>query len=136
MERDFLDDLVFFSGAGFLTGAFVGGATAVMDCLRFGDASDTLKLRINQILNMAGHRGRKAGASLGTVGFVYASLHNGLVCARGRDDPASFIAATAGTGAIFRSAAGIRPASVAGASGGLIAAAILVGREFLINPKS
>ncbi|CBI35916.3 unnamed protein product, partial [Vitis vinifera] len=82
---------------------------------RPSEPGDTVKLRINRILNASGHAGRKFGNRAGVIGLMYAGLESGIVAVRDTDDVVNSVVAGLGTGALYRAAAGVRSAAVAGA---------------------
>ncbi|KAI5083191.1 hypothetical protein GOP47_0002934 [Adiantum capillus-veneris] len=110
-------------------GAITGGSLGISDGLRAAEKDDTLKLRVNRVLNASGHRGRSYGNKLGIVGLLYAGMESTIVHYRGTDDMLNSIAAGLGTGAMFRVAAGPRAAAFAGAIGGLAAGAAVAGKH-------
>lgn len=130
-RRNWSENLTYYTGCGYLSGVIVGGSLGAIDGVRAAEAGDTLKLRINRILNGSGHRGRSYGNKLGVVGLLYAGLESGIVHYRGNDDILNSIAAGLGTGALFRVAAGPRAAAFAGAVGGIAAATAVAGKHVL-----
>lgn len=100
-----------------------------MDGVKAAEPGDTLKLRVNRILNSGGQTGRRFGNSLGVVGLIFAGLESGMVYMRGNDDILNSVVAGLGTGALYRAAAGPRSAAIAGAIGGLAAGAAVAGKQ-------
>ncbi|KAL6335198.1 hypothetical protein AAG906_029426 [Vitis piasezkii] len=92
---------------------------------------DTVKLRINRILNASGHAGRKFGNRAGVIGLMYAGLESGIVAVRDTDDVVNSVVAGLGTGALYRAAAGVRSAAVAGAIGGVVVGAAVTAKQVL-----
>lgn len=130
-RRNWSENLTYYTGCGYLSGALIGGGLGVVDGIRASEDGDTLKLRVNRVLNASGHRGRNYGNKLGVVGLLYAGLESGIVHYRGTDDILNSIAAGLGTGALFRVAAGPRAAAFAGAIGGIAAGAAVAGKHAL-----
>ncbi|KAH7442247.1 hypothetical protein KP509_03G078400 [Ceratopteris richardii] len=128
-RRNWSENLTYYTGSGYLSGAAIGGTLGLVDGLRAAEEGDTLKLRINRVLNGSGHRGRSYGNKLGVVGLLYAGMESAIVHYRGTDDILNSIAAGLGTGALFRIAAGPRAAAFAGAIGGAAAAAGVAGKN-------
>lgn len=93
------------------------------------EQGDTLKLKINRILNSSGQSGRAWGNRIGVIGLIYAGIESGVVAATDRDDEWSSVAAGLGTGALYRAARGVRSAAVAGALGGIAAGAVVAGKQ-------
>lgn len=73
--------------------------------------------------------GRRFGNSLGVVGLIFAGLESGMIHLRGNDDLLNSVVAGLGTGALYRAAAGPRSAAIAGAIGGIAAAAAVAGKQ-------
>ena len=130
-RRSFSDNITYYTGCAYLTGAVGGAGVGLVEGLKAGEAGDSTKLRINRVLNSSGHTGRKFGNRLGVIGLLYAGLESGIVAARGTDDSINSVMAGLGTGALFRAAAGLRSAAVAGAIGGLAVGAVVAGKHAL-----
>ncbi|MCO5550506.1 hypothetical protein L7F22_003993 [Adiantum nelumboides] len=128
-RRNWSENLTYYTGCGYLSGAIFGGTLGMVDGIRAAEEGDTLKLRVNRVLNGSGHRGRSYGNKLGVMGLLYAGLESGIVHYRGTDDILNSIAAGLGTGALFRVAAGPRAAAFAGAIGGIAAATVVSGKH-------
>ncbi|KAH7668487.1 Mitochondrial import inner membrane translocase subunit TIM23 protein [Dioscorea alata] len=130
-HRSWGENLTYCTGVGYLAGAVAGGSIGLRDGLRTAEQGDSMKLRINRVLNSSGHTGRRLGNKLGVVGLLYAGMESGLVALRDKDDWMNSVAAGLGTGALFRAASGPRSAAVAGAIGGLmVGAAVAVKQVF------
>lgn len=128
-RRSWGENLQYYTGCGYLSGAVVGAVKGSVHGLRQAEPSDSLKLRANRVLNSGGQLGRRFGNSLGVLGLIYAGLESGLVSLRDTDDLLNTVAAGLGTGAIYRAAGGIRSAAIAGAIGGVTAAAAVAGKQ-------
>lgn len=128
-RRNWSENLTYYTGCGYLVGALTGGSLGIFDGMRAAEKDDTLKLRVNRVLNGSGHRGRTYGNKLGIVGLLYAGMESTIVHYRGTDDILNSIAAGLGTGAMFRVAAGPRAAAFAGAVGGIAAGAAVAGKH-------
>ncbi|KAK6284351.1 hypothetical protein QQP08_018533 [Theobroma cacao] len=130
-RRSWGENLTFYTGSAYLGGSLSGAAVGLFSALRNFEQGDTLKLKINRILNSTGHTGRSWGNRIGVVGLIYAGMESGIVAATDRDDVWSSVAAGLGTGAVCRAARGVRSAAVAGALGGLAAGAVVAGKQVL-----
>nr|GME14591.1 mitochondrial import inner membrane translocase subunit TIM23-2-like [Ipomoea batatas] len=115
-----LQNLTYYTGIGYLAGATVGAGKGFVDGVRASEAGDTMKLRVNRILNGSGHTGRKFGNRAGVIGLLYAGIESGMVAARDTDDVINSVVAGLGTGALYRAASGLRSAAVAGVIGGVV----------------
>ncbi|KAK7391896.1 hypothetical protein VNO78_20319 [Psophocarpus tetragonolobus] len=130
-HRSCADNLQYYTGSAYLSGALVGTARGTLLGLRAAEPTDSLKIRLNHVLNSGGHSGRRLGNSLGVLGLIFAALESGIIHFRGTDDFVSSAVAGLGTGALYRAAAGPRSAAIAGAIGGISAAAAVAGKQAL-----
>ncbi|XP_027367388.1 mitochondrial import inner membrane translocase subunit TIM23-2 [Abrus precatorius] len=130
-HRSWGDNLQYYTGSGYLSGAIIGAAKGTVQGLRDAESGDSLKLRLNRVLNSGGQAGRRVGNSLGVLGLIFAGLESGMIHFRGRDDLVNSAVAGLGTGALYRAAAGPRSAAIAGAIGGIAAAAAVAGKQAL-----
>ncbi|KAJ0014761.1 mitochondrial import inner membrane translocase subunit TIM23-1-like [Pistacia vera] len=128
-RRSWGENLQYYTGCGYLSGALVGAIKGSVHGLRQSEPSDSLKLRVNRVLNSGGQVGRRFGNSLGVLGLIFAGLESGLVSLRDKDDLLNTVVAGLGTGAIYRAAGGVRSAAIAGAIGGVTAAAAVAGKQ-------
>lgn len=128
-HRSWGENLQYYTGIGYLSGALLGGAKGSVQGLRAAEPGDTMKLRLNRVLNSGGQVGRRVGNSLGIVGLIFAGLESGVVHMRGTDDVLNSIVAGLGTGALYKAASGPRSAAIAGAIGGIAAAAAVAGKQ-------
>ncbi|EXB39194.1 hypothetical protein L484_006162 [Morus notabilis] len=128
-SRSWGENLQYYTGCGYLSGAIMGGAKGSIEGLKSAEPGDTLKLRVNRVLNSGGHVGRRFGNTFGVLGLIFAGLENGVIHFRGRDDLLNTVVAGLGTGALYKAAAGPRSAAIAGAIGGIAAAAAVAGKQ-------
>ncbi|XP_061338056.1 mitochondrial import inner membrane translocase subunit TIM23-1-like [Gastrolobium bilobum] len=130
-HRSWGENLQYYTGCGYLSGAIIGGAKGTFQGLRDAESGDSAKLRINRVLNSGGQSGRKLANSLGVLGLIFSGLETGMIYFRGRDDLVNSAVAGLGTGALYRAAAGPRSAAIAGAIGGIAAAVAVSGKQAL-----
>jgi import inner membrane translocase subunit TIM23 len=128
-RRSWGENLTYYTGIGYLSGAVGGAVLGLREAAAGAEPGDTAKIRANRLLNACGSSGRRYGNRLGVIGLMYAGMESGMVEVRGRDDWINSVAAGLGTGALFRAANGPRSAAVAGAVGGVLAAAALAGKQ-------
>lgn len=128
-RRNWSENLTYYTGCGYLAGAVFGGARGLGEGLRSREAGDTMKIRVNRVLNASGHRGRLAGNTLGILGLLYAGIESTTCHFRGTDDILNNVVAGLGTGALYKAAAGPRTAAIAGALGGIAAAGLVAGKQ-------
>ncbi|KAF7023255.1 hypothetical protein CFC21_035816 [Triticum aestivum] len=109
--RSWGENLTYYTGVGYLSGAVAGAAVGLREAAHAAERGDTAKIRANRLLNSCGSAGRRVGNRLGVIGLLYA----GMVTARdGQDDWINSLVAGLGTGALFRAAQGPRSAAVGG----------------------
>ncbi|KAF8047493.1 hypothetical protein N665_3001s0008 [Sinapis alba] len=128
-RRSWGENLTFYTGTGYLGGSVAGAAAGIISGVKSFEYGDTTKLKINRILNSSGHTGRSLGCRIGAVRLIYAGIESGVVAFTDRDDVWTSVAAGLGTGAVFRAARGVRSAAVAGALGGMVAGAVVAGKQ-------
>lgn len=130
-RRSWGENLTYYTGIGYLGGAVVGAGKGLVEGVKASEAGDTMKLRINRILNASGHAGRKIGNRAGVIGLLYAGMESGMVAVRDTDDIINSVVAGLGTGALYKAAAGPRSAAVAGAIGGIAVGLAVTGKQVL-----
>lgn len=130
-RRSWGENLTYYTGISYLAGAVAGAGTGFVEGVKASEPGDTLKLKINRILNGSGHTGRKFGNRAGVIGLMYAGLESGMVSLRDTDDVINSVAAGLGTGALYKAAAGVRSAAVAGAIGGVVVGVAVTGKQML-----
>ncbi|KAJ8760716.1 hypothetical protein K2173_017789 [Erythroxylum novogranatense] len=128
-RRSWSENLQYYTGTGYLSGAIFGGLKGSVDGIRSAEPGDSVKLRVNRVLNSGGHMGRRLGNNMGVLGLMFAAIESGLIHWRDTDDLANTALAGLGTGAIYRAARGPRSAAIAGAIGGITAAAAVAGKQ-------
>ncbi|WOL01889.1 hypothetical protein Cni_G10608 [Canna indica] len=128
-HRSWGHNLSFCAGVGYLSGAAFGAARGSLEGIRAADPGESLKLRVNRVLNSSGQTGRRLGNSAGVLGLIFAGLESGISAATGDDGVLSTVVAGLGTGAVFKAASGPRSAAVAGAIGGLAAGLAVAGKQ-------
>ncbi|KAL3528606.1 hypothetical protein ACH5RR_007928 [Cinchona calisaya] len=130
-RRSWGENLTYYTGVGYLGGATAGGAKGFVEGIKAAEHGDTLKLKINRILNATGHTGRKIGNRTGILGLMYGGMESAMVAVRNTDDVINSVVAGLGTGALYKAAAGPRSAAVAGAIGGMIVGLAVTGKQAL-----
>ncbi|GJN30074.1 hypothetical protein PR202_gb18352 [Eleusine coracana subsp. coracana] len=134
-RRSWGENLTYYTGIGYLSGAVGGAALGLRDAVRGAEPGETAKIRANRVLNSCGSSGRRVGNTLGIIGLMYAGIESAMVAIRDEDDWINSVTAGLGTGALFRAANGPRSAVVAGAVGGILAGGATafkqVGKRYL-----
>jgi mitochondrial import inner membrane translocase subunit TIM23 len=134
-RRSWGENLTYYTGIGYLSGAVGGAALGLRDAVRGAEPGETAKIRANRVLNSCGSSGRRIGNTLGVIGLMYAGIESAMVAFRDEDDWVNSVTAGLGTGALFRAANGPRSAVVAGAVGGILAGGAAafkqVGKRYL-----
>ena len=130
-HRSWGETLTFYTGCGYLAGAVGGAGVGFVDGVKSFESGDTMKLRVNRILNSSGHAGRTWGNRLGVIGLLFAGIESGIMEVRDTDDVLNSIAAGLGTGVLYRAARGVRSAAVAGAVGGVVVGVAVMAKQAL-----
>ncbi|CAI9753744.1 unnamed protein product [Fraxinus pennsylvanica] len=130
-RRSWGENLTYYTGIGYLAGSSAGAAKGFKSGIKSIEATDTMKLRINRILNGSGHTGRQIGNRCGIIGLLYAGLESGVVHFRDSDDVISSLVAGLGTGVLYKAASGPRSAAVGGAIGGVLVGLAIAGKQAL-----
>ncbi|KAL6648921.1 hypothetical protein ACP70R_013145 [Stipagrostis hirtigluma subsp. patula] len=134
-RRSWGENLTYYTGIGYLSGAVGGAAFGLREAAKGAEPGEPLKIRANRVLNSCGSNGRRYGNTLGVIGLMYAGIESAMVAARDQDDWINSVAAGLGTGALFRAANGPRSAAIAGAVGGILAGGAAafkqVGRRYV-----
>lgn len=128
-RRSWGENITYYTGCGYLAGAAAGAGKGFLDGVKASEPGDTIKLRINRILNASGQAGRTLGNRAGVIGLMYAGLESGMVAITDSDDLLNSVAAGLATGALFKAASGPRSAAVAGAIGGLAAGLAVAAKQ-------
>ncbi|GFQ05210.1 mitochondrial import inner membrane translocase subunit tim23-1 [Phtheirospermum japonicum] len=100
------ENLAYYTGIGYLVGATAGATGGFTSGVKAIEPTDTLKQKINRILNGSGHSGRQVGNRCGIIELMYEGLESGMVAARDTDDVINSVSAGLGTGAIYKAAVG------------------------------
>ncbi|PWA38533.1 mitochondrial import inner membrane translocase subunit TIM23-1 [Artemisia annua] len=107
-RRSWGENLTYYTGIGYLSGAVLGAGKGTIEGVKAFETGDTLKLRVNRVLNAGGLSGRMFGNRAGVIGLLYAGMESGMVAVRDVDDVFNSVAAGLGTGALFKAASGVR----------------------------
>ncbi|KAG2406956.1 Mitochondrial import inner membrane translocase subunit [Vigna angularis] len=85
-RRSWGENLTFYTRCGYLAGAIGGAGSGLVEGVKAFESGDTMKLRINRVLNAAGHSGRVWGNRVGILGLLYAKIESRIQAARDADD--------------------------------------------------
>ncbi|RKP25698.1 Tim17/Tim22/Tim23/Pmp24 family-domain-containing protein, partial [Syncephalis pseudoplumigaleata] len=114
-QRGFGDDLCYGVGTTYITGLTIGGAWGLVEGLRSTrHLPPSFKVRLNGVLNGCTRRGPYLGNSVGILAMIYTCANASIGKVRGKHDLAGSMLAGGLAGALFRSAAGLRSAGIAG----------------------
>ncbi|KAL1308385.1 hypothetical protein HN51_050331 [Arachis hypogaea] len=125
------ENLVFYTGMAYLTGAVGGGVTGTLEGLRAAEKGDSFKIGVNRVLNSGGQSARRIGNSLGMVGLIFSTTESAMHYFTDKDDMVNNTIAGLATGILYKAAVGPRSAAIAGVFGGIVAAAIVAGKQTL-----
>ncbi|PWA42585.1 Mitochondrial inner membrane translocase subunit Tim17/Tim22/Tim23/peroxisomal protein PMP24 [Artemisia annua] len=128
-RRSWGENLTYYTGIGYLSGAVFGARKGSIEGVKAFEIGDTLKLRVNRVLNAGSLSGRMIGNRAGVIGLLYAGMESGMVAVRDVDDVFNSLAAGLGTGALFKVASGVRSAAFAGAIGGIAVGVAVAGKQ-------
>lgn len=104
------------AGTTYLTGLATGGTWGLYEGLTNPLGRGSRKLRINAILNACTRRGPLLGNSFASLSIFYNLLNGGIIYLRDGEEDVRVSSLSAGVaGYLFRSTAGVRNATVAGA---------------------
>ncbi|KAL6585176.1 hypothetical protein OROMI_004465 [Orobanche minor] len=131
LRRSWGENLTYYTGIAYLAGATTGGAKGFVSGVKAIEPTDTLKLKINRILNGSSHTGMQIGNRCGVIGLMYAALESGMVAVRDTDDAMNSVVAGLGTGVLYKAASGPRSAALAGAIGGMLVGLAVTGKQAL-----
>lgn len=107
--RNWRDNLCYGTGTMYLLGLGVGGSYGFTEGLQNMPAGASGKLKLNTILNHITKRGPFLGNSAGVLALIYNIFDSTIDHFRGKHDDWNSLGAGALTGALFRSAAGVKP---------------------------
>jgi import inner membrane translocase subunit TIM23 len=135
-RRSWSENLTFYTGSGYLSGAILGGSRGAFEALRVpppDTALNTTRLRLNRLLNLSGKNGRAAGHTLGVLGLFFSSAESliGYFNDQSVPEAVNSVAAGALSGALYRAPRGLRTAGVAGGIGAVAASALVYARNNL-----
>ncbi|CAK0760743.1 hypothetical protein CVIRNUC_002796 [Coccomyxa viridis] len=134
-KRSWSENLTYYTGLGYLSGAAAGGGQGLLTAVRTRPeiAANSTRLKVNRVLNLSGRTGRSAGNALGCLGLFYASTESGLDYVNDGRYPDLLNSLGAGflAGALFRSTRGPKAAAIAGGVGTVAASLLVAGRQYL-----
>ncbi|KAK1414233.1 hypothetical protein QVD17_29975 [Tagetes erecta] len=130
-RRSWGENLTYYTGIGYLGGAVIGAGKGLNEGVKAFENADTMKIKVNRLLNSTGKFGGKYGNHAGIIGLMYAGMESAMVAIRDTDDVINSVVAGLGTGAVYKAAAGPRSAAVAGAIGGIAVGLAVTGKQVL-----
>lgn len=121
-KRSATEQLTYFAGSAYLSGAAIGGAIGFWEGAK-ASMGKSAKLRLNAVLNSSARRGVAASNSLAVLALLF-SLSESVVYQYTNDDIAfNYATAGAATGALYKCTRGVRVAGLGAAAGAAIALA-------------
>ncbi|GFR45669.1 hypothetical protein Agub_g7083 [Astrephomene gubernaculifera] len=137
-RRDWTQHLQFYCGGGYLAGGIVGVTCGLYKFVvdKPEIVTDTMKLKMNRLLNTSGSFARPFSNSLGILGMFFSGFESVYVHQLEQygvpDSASTLLAAPSGftSGALFRLPRGPRQAVVAGAVGVVASSGIIGLRQY------
>lgn len=139
-RRSWSENLTFLTGVGYLSGSVFGsayGAYLGFNRTPVTELHESVKLKLNRVLNLGGAKGTALGNAWGCLGLYYAAIDSfgsNYVGSGFRNDSFVALVAGAGAGSLYKSMQGFRAMAVygvvgAGLSGMNHVAQVLLGGE-------
>jgi import inner membrane translocase subunit TIM23 len=130
--RTWSEDLILYTGVGYLTAASAGAVAGLCRAAVEAERGESLKLRVNRVLNNCSSVGRSHGNRVAVMAMLFSGSKSGVShCRSGADDWIN--TAAAGVGALYRMHRGPRAAIVGGIVGGIMAGAALLAWRPLLD---
>ncbi|KAD2394016.1 hypothetical protein E3N88_40993 [Mikania micrantha] len=130
-RRSWGENLTYYTGIGYLGGAVIGAGNGLKEGVKAFEPADSMKIKVNRILNASGKFGGRYGNHAGVIGLLFAGMESGMVAVRDTDDIINSVVAGLGTGALYKAASGPRSAALAGAIGGIAVGIAVAGKQAL-----
>ncbi|XP_021742783.1 mitochondrial import inner membrane translocase subunit TIM23-3-like [Chenopodium quinoa] len=130
-HRNAFENLTFYTGTSYVTGAVVGSVKGSFEGLSAARYGESLKIRSNRVLNMGGLKGRTFGNATGVLGLLYAGMESTIIHNLDVDDARASVLAGVGTGAVYRVVSGFRSGLIGGVVGGIAVGAVVYGKPLL-----
>ncbi|CAI9284277.1 unnamed protein product [Lactuca saligna] len=119
------ENLTYYTGIGYLSGTVVGTGKGLVEGVKASEAGDTMKLRVNQILNASKHVDRTISNRAGVIGLLYTGMESEMIKARDADDIINSVVARLVIGALYKVAV------ITGAIGGIAVGLAMPGKQIL-----
>jgi len=120
-QRSFGENLVFYTGAAYMSGIAIGSTVGLVEGVKKMQAlqSTSTRLKVNAVVNACSKRAPALGANLGVLALLF-SINERLLCyARDKDDSLNPILGASLTGMMYRSTCGARACVGWSLAGGL-----------------
>ncbi|KAL3230558.1 Mitochondrial import inner membrane translocase subunit TIM23 [Nakaseomyces bracarensis] len=114
-SRGWTDDLCYGTGAVYLLGLGIGGASGFVQGVKNIPPNAPGKLQLNTILNHVTKRGPFLGNNAGVLALTYNLINSSIDAFRGKHDIVGSVVAGGLTGALFKSSKGLKPMAYASA---------------------
>ncbi|XP_010327341.1 mitochondrial import inner membrane translocase subunit TIM23-1-like [Solanum lycopersicum] len=123
------ENLTYYTGISYLSGAIFSVGKGFIEGVKASKPCDTMKLKINRILNVSGYTGRKFGNRASVIELLYAGVGSGMVAIRDTYDVINSVVAGLGTSMFYRETSGLRSTAVAGVIGVVVVGLGVTGKQ-------
>ncbi|KAF5931818.1 hypothetical protein HYC85_027989 [Camellia sinensis] len=69
-RRSWGENLTYYTGIGYLSGSLAGAGKGLVEGIKASENGDSVKLKVNRMLNGSGHTGRRLGNRAGVMGLL------------------------------------------------------------------
>jgi len=117
-KKSWGEQLMYWTGVSYLTGAVTGGSYGLVEGLG-SSGGKSWKLRVNAILNASGRRGAALANACGILALMFSGFESLYDHYLGEDTVYNYALAGISAGLVYKSTAGLKPASIYSAGLGL-----------------
>ncbi|EME26648.1 mitochondrial protein translocase, MPT family [Galdieria sulphuraria] len=118
-KKSWGEQLMYWTGVSYLSGAVTGGSYGCIEGLR-SSGGKSWKLRVNAILNASGRRGAALANACGILALMFSGFESIYDHYIGDDAVYNYALAGISAGLVYKSTAGLKPASIYSTGLGLV----------------